>query len=495
MEDTVGNTLVRAKRPKKAAGIFLALIAAVAVSCYIIVAVYYGGHFYPQTIINGRDFSNADKAGVSVGLMSQMQDYRLQVTGRDSGTLENVELLQISAQDVDLKVVISDTDVQSLLREQGCWFWPIHIWGSHVYTLWGAVEIDEDKLAAILERQEFCKEENMVAPEDAYIEGYSEEEHSFKLVPEVRGTQLAMEKVQESIRQAILQELVDVDLEEQGCYAEPSVTVGDADLKQSLVQANKWLETEITYDWNGNEVVLSGEEIKGWVILKNGRLFLDEDAVAEFVEKNAREYDTYGKTRIFHTTLGYDLSLPGGAFGWLTDREAETKALIKLIEAGTVGSREPEYASKGPWKGMNDIGNTYVEADMTHQHLYLYQQGSIVLETDFVSGNMSNGCVTPEGVFGLTYKTTNAVLRGADYETPVTYWMPFNGNVGMHDATWRDTFGGDIYLTDGSHGCLNLPLDKAGEIYQYMTEGFPIICYYYPPGVLPEETQDLPEEE
>ena len=112
--------------------------------------------------------------------------------------------------------------------------------------------------------------------------------------------------------------------------------------------------------------------------------------------------------------------------------------------------------------------------------LYLFQNGSIVLETDFVSGNMSKaGCMTPPGVFGLTYKTKNAVLRGADYETPVNYWMPFNGNVGMHDATWRGSFGGTIYLTSGSHGCVNLPLNMAAAIYEYVSTGFPVVCYYY----------------
>lgn len=470
-------------------------MAAFLLCIYIGVAVYYGGHFYPGTVINGREFANADSIAVYTTMKSQMQDYSLQVTGRDLKDLENIELLRIAAADVDLVTLVEDVDIQDLLREQRSLFWIFTLWGDHVYTLQSDVELDEDRLATLLAQQDFCQEENVIVPEDAYIEGYSEAEHSFVLVPEVRGTRLDLNAVQASICQAIEQGLSHIDLEEQGCYVEPLVTIQNSDLQSSLRQANKWLDTEITYDWNGSEVVLDGGQIKDWVILKNGKLALDESAVAEFVEENAKAYDTYGKTRIFHTILGYDLSLPGGAFGWLTDREAEIRELIKLIEAGTVGTREPEYASKGPWKGANDIGNTYVEADMTHQHLYLFQQGTIVLETDFVSGNMSNGCTTPEGVFGLTYKTMNAVLRGADYETPVTYWMPFNGNVGMHDATWRDTFGGEIYLTDGSHGCLNLPLDKAGEIYQYMTEGFPIICYYYPPGVLPEAEAEVPDDD
>ena len=201
--------------------------------------------------------------------------------------------------------------------------------------------------------------------------------------------------------------------------------------------------------------------------------------MAEFVQEHSKEYDTYGKKRNFVTTLGTELTLPSGAYGWKTDREGETQELIQLIYQGSVMEKEPIYSVRGAQKGSDDIGNSYVEADLSNQHLYLYQDGQLVLETDFVSGNMSNGCMTPPGVFGLTYKTRNAVLRGDNYETPVSYWMPFNGNVGMHDATWSNEFGGDIYLTSGSHGCINLPLNMAAQIYEYLSTGFPVICYYY----------------
>lgn len=485
----------RLRGNSRVSAVFLGLLLALCACAYIVTAVYFSGHFYPSTTINGVDFSGADPVAVSAAMMTLRQDSVLRVLGRDNATMEKRELFTVTAQDVDLIFSVAEADIRNLLKGQKSWLWPVYMSGNHAYMLEGGAEFDEGKLEAFLAGQEAFREENMTAPADAYIEGYSETEQRFVLVPEVYGTQADRAAVQKCIGEAMRQGQEQVDLEEQGCYEEPAVTVADPDLQQSIAKAEKWLETRLVYDWNGSEVVLDRERIQNWVVLRNGRLALDETAVAEFVAENAGEHDTYGKNRIFHTTLGYDLDLPGGAFGWLTDREAEVLALIELIEAGTIGEREPKYASKGPWKGINDIGNTYVEADMTHQHLYLYQKGEIVLETDFVSGDMNNGNRTPEGVFGLTYKTMNAVLRGRDYVTPVTYWMPFNGNVGMHDATWRDTFGGDIYLHDGSHGCLNLPLDKAEEIYQYMTEGFPIICYYYPPGVLPEAEPETPDDD
>lgn len=321
---------------------------------------------------------------------------------------------------------------------------------------------------------------NMIAPEDAYISEYSEKNKNYEIIPETMGIELNNNLVEEVVSTAIMQGDTTVDLEEQGCYETAKITAEDAALVKACDTMNKWVSAQITYDWNGNKVVVDEDTIHEWIQTDNKDPQLDEEAIEEFVAEQAKEYDTYGKKRKFTTVQGIELTLPSGAYGWKTDREEEVKELTASIEKGENIDKEPVYSSKGAQKGSDDIGNSYVEIDLTNQHLYLFQNGSIVLETDFVSGNMSKaGCMTPPGVFGLTYKTKNAVLRGADYETPVNYWMPFNGNVGMHDATWRGSFGGTIYLTSGSHGCVNLPLNMAAAIYEYVSTGFPVVCYYY----------------
>ena len=60
---------------------------------------------------------------------------------------------------------------------------------------------------------------------------------------------------------------------------------------------------------------------------------------------------------------------------------------------------------------------------------------------------------------------------------PVDVFMPFNGGIGIHDASWRKTFGGNIYLTNGSHGCINTPPDLAHKIFANIKASTPIICY------------------
>lgn len=448
---------------------------------YMGMAAYFSSHFYPGTVINGIACGNADAIAVSVQMLMQAKEYRLEVVGRNPRSDSQTEtLLTIKAEDIDFTPLNTKEKATEILKQQNAWLWIVHIFGkNHSRNIVTEMSYDMEKLDALLEECPAFQKKNMKKPEDAYIAGYSEEEKQFVLVPETLGTTLDEEAAKDAIVTALTEKRETVDLEEQDCYKTARVTAEDTQLQKNLKQANLWLDTCITYDWNGTEVVLDKEQLKDWITIEKNKPVLSEELVAEFVKENARAYDTYGKNRKFLTTLGTELTLPSGGFGWKTDREGEAKELVQLIYQGSVMEKEPIYSVRGAQKGSNDIGNSYVEADLSNQHLYLYQEGQLVLETDFVSGNMSNGCMTPPGVFGLTYKTQNAVLRGEDYETPVNYWMPFNGNVGMHDATWRYEFGGDIYLTRGSHGCINLPLSMAEQIYGYVSTGFPVICYYY----------------
>ena len=109
--------------------------------------------------------------------------------------------------------------------------------------------------------------------------------------------------------------------------------------------------------------------------------------------------------------------------------------------------------------------------------MYLVQDGKTIMDSDVVTGNVNLRRGTPTGIYSVDYKQSPSVLRGEDYESKVTYWMPFNGGVGFHDATWRGVFGGQIYIGGGSHGCVNMPFIKAQELYGYVKEGMPVIVY------------------
>lgn len=476
----------------------LILIAAV----YLGIAFYYSARFLPYTNINGVECGNMEVSEVVPLIDGQINDYSLTVTGRDYATGESGALLgTIGVEDIALAYADTEGAVKAALKEQNSFLWPQAFLGRRQYnhSLVQGIVFDETMLRNTVNSWEACREENMQSPENAYISEYDEALKGYEVIPETSGTELDMEAVFRRIVAGLQAHETALDLEEGLCYTEAEIKSTDSGLTDAVQTANSWLGVRIAYDWNGNEVILDAETLKDWIAMEDGQPTLDEDAVESFVKKQAAQYDTYGKKKNFVTALGVELSLNSPNYGWKTDVETETEELLQLIYQGSETEKEPVYSIKAKSKGMNDVGDSYVEADLTHQHLYVYQDGTVVFETDFVSGKMNStpDCITPPGIFGLTYKTTNAVLRGTNYETPVNYWMPFFGNYGMHDATWRVDFGGTIYQEYGSHGCINLPLDAAAVIYGYVSTGSPVVCYYYEvdPLAQPVETEELTHEE
>ena len=462
----------------------LLAIVAILIGVYCYIANYYKTRFFRNTSINNMDCSDMRVSEVADRLAKQAQEYHIEIIGRNENG-EEITLGTILASDMDYAYTDTEGSVSAILEQQNGWLW-ITMLGNNTrnYSLIQGSTYDSELLKKSLKSLEAFQTKNMVAPTDAYIGEYSEETGTYEIIPESVGTKLNVNAAISCVEAAIIGDSSEtsarVNLVEQGCYEEPEITSDDKKLVENVNTINKWLGTEITYNWNESEVIVDTSVIKDWVSFENGKPVLDEEAVAEFVKENAEAYDTFGKSTTFTTALGIDVTLKRRSYGWKTDKENEAEALIALIYDGAKEEREPLYARQGVWKGQQDVGTSYVEADLTHQHLYVFENGNITFETDFVSGNINkSGCVTPSGIFGLTYKTRNAVLRGDNYETPVSYWMPFYGNFGMHDATWRSSFGGEIYMTNGSHGCINLPLDSAAQIYNYVSEGSPIICYYY----------------
>ncbi len=494
-----GGSSGRAKR------IVLALVIILIIALpagYIGVAIYYRTHFFPKSTINGIDCGNMTAGEVAPLVDAQINTYCLQVWGRHHATGESRTLVgEVLPEDISLSYIDSLGGVEDILEAQNEWSW-LRGWlerCAYGYSLVQGVMFEEDKLKETVSDWAVCRKENMIEPRNAYISDFEEEIGGYRIIPETLSTTLDLDRVLETITNAIYTNQSAVDLEQSLCYLEAEVRQTDAKLTEYVNSANTWLGTEVTYDWNGNEVVLDLDILKEWVVMDSDGPVLDEEAVRDFVKKQARKYNTIGKNKKFLTALGIELTLNSPNYGWKTDIDTETQELTELIYEGRKTEREPAYSVMAREKGNNDIGGDYIEADLTHQHLYVYQNGQIAFETDFVSGkmNIEPSCATPPGIFGLTYKTRNATLRGADYESFVNYWMPFFGNYGMHDATWRRDFGGTIFQDHGSHGCINLPLSAAAVIYEYVSTGFPVICYYYEVDPLgpPDETQMPSEEE
>ena len=142
---------------------------------------------------------------------------------------------------------------------------------------------------------------------------------------------------------------------------------------------------------------------------------------------------------------------------------------------------KPVYKNKGATFGKkNDIGKSYVEVSIARQHVWVYVKGKLKLETDCVTGVPNKERMTHPGCHYIFAKQRDRFLGTMEvqgYHTHVDYFMPFNGGEGLHDAPWRGSFGGAIYKTGGSHGCVNLPPAKAAEIYDLVYVGMPVVVY------------------
>lgn len=252
-----------------------------------------------------------------------------------------------------------------------------------------------------------------------------------------------------------------------------------------------YADMTITYHFGSRTETLDWSTIQYWISDDGkGNITVDENKAAVYVKLLARQYNTAYCTKKLKTSYGPTVTITRGHYGWMIDQKAEVAALMECIKSGESQTREPVYSQTANSHDGPDYGDTYVEMNLTAQHLYFYKNGKLLVETDFVSGDEARGWSTPAGAFPLTYKQKNAVLKGKNYATPVTYWMPFNGNIGMHDGYWRSSFGGTIYKKSGSHGCVNLPPAVAKLIFENIEKGMPVLCYHLE-GTEGETTTDI----
>lgn len=438
---------------------------------YLCMVAYFNCHIFPGTRFGNVKLSGKSADGAEEELDGLLADYKLAITGRDGAS----EV--INRDDIKLKYVLDGFGTK-LIDAQNPFAWPAHLFRKNTIDEKFDVEYDADMLADKITSMKMTSEENMVDPVDAYIGDY-ESGVGFKIVGEVIGSKLDMEKFEASVKDALTNVQSELDADKAGCYIDPQVYSDDKKLVKQEKRLNKYTDTRLTYTFGDDTVVLDGDTIYKWMdIKKNGKVSLDEEKIREFVRGLGSKYDTIFRTRTFKTSYKKDVVINGGDYGWWMNREKEVSELKELIKKGTVADREPVYFQKAEKYGKDDYGDTYVEINLTAQHLFLYKDGKVVLESDFVSGKDTKDRKTPGGVFGITYKERDATLVGADYETPVSYWMPFNGSIGMHDATWRRKFGSNIYKSGGSHGCINLPFNVAARIYDEIEKNTPVICYY-----------------
>lgn len=443
-----------------------------AIMVYILISLYFSNHYYPKTIINGVDASNMTLAKAEEAINATVASYVLSLKERNDIT-DNID-----GKSIELHTEF-DTALQDTLPDQNSFLWPVSMFRTHKVKVKTMLRYNEDLLDYAIKDLNCLKKENLIEPENAHISEYGEDgSDGFTIVPEVQGSKVIEKKLASEIKNSILALKNTFNLEEAGCYEEPEIKSDNKDLQIVLKKMNKVAGAKITYEFGDKTEVVDGSRISKWITVdQNLNVILSKDGVKEFVDYIGKNYNSFGRIRTFQTSYDKVIKVEGGDYGWWLDRTTELKELYDLIVNGEKVKREPVYFQVAQQYGDNDIGNTYVEINLTAQHMYFYKDGKQILDADIVSGNESKKLGTPVGTYPIQYTERNATLVGEDYTTPVNYWMPFNKNIGLHDASWRSKFGKDIYLTNGSHGCINMPPAKAKELFGYVKRGVPVVVY------------------
>ncbi len=467
------------KQPKKKTSpvvyvLIVAMLLAFLGFFYYLAAQYYSNRFPNHTSINNIDVSNMTADNAKAAMNHEIQNYVMSIIERD-GESESIAATQIGMSYADTG------EVDRLLDQYNPWLWITYYFTKDELTAPQDAAYDTEKAQQVIASLKCFDPAYYTKVQDASLTKTAD---GFAVQPEVTGNQLNEAKAKETLQKALENGEIEVDLEAEDCYLAPKVLKDDEKLNAELEKINKWLGAEITYDFEDNRIVkVNNSVIKEWITQgKDGTWDIDSEKALEFVKTEmAYKTDTFGLTHVVKTHDGGEVTLKGGDYGWCIARQDTADALVKAVKKGEKTTLEPAYLYKAKNRGKDDIGGTYVEISIDKQTMWCYKDYKCVVETPVVTGNTSRGNGTPRGsVWAMDCHKSPATLGTMDtmgYSSQVTYWMSFTGNVGIHDSSWRSSYGGQIYKTNGSHGCVNTPYEAAKEIFEICSVGTAVVVY------------------
>lgn len=467
--------------------VVLLTVAGSVVALYLVGVAVFSNVFLPNSKILGRNVSLRTVQEVASGLSDRTDAYKLAVTG------DGLDLT-IPAADIDLSFD-AEAYVHDAIAETNPWAWPVELFTSHDITNARGAVYDHDKVKTLVDDAVSKVNETATGPVDATI-SFDEAQAAFVGVPGKVGTKIVPEKAVETVEAALdtLETTValgDEDLEQ------PSVTGEEAELATAAEKANAYLKAKLALVLDGSDAgTIDASKIVQWVTLDDKLdAVLDVDAIKAWgLGELSKSLDTVGIERTYTRPDGKQVTVVGGTYGWNVDSAALADMIVDGIVNGTQGELEVpthQTAAQLPDEGGRDWGASFIDVDLGEQHVRYYDaNGALAWESDCVTGNSSQGYDTPTGVYyideNFNKSNPSSTLIGKtdpatgepEYKTPVEYWMPFIGNsIGFHDANWRSSFGGSIYQGNGSHGCVNLPPEKAKELCGLIQQGTVVVVH------------------
>lgn len=272
-----------------------------------------------------------------------------------------------------------------------------------------------------------------------------------------------------------------VEITDFDCYVPPEITAENGDFDLEALFRAKLVDMELTVNFRGVSIDLNSVALRNFVTLgKDGRVQVQKKTLAQQISAWSETYDEHNTEFIFDSFVDGPVPIAFLKVDYTLDQAALAALLepqLRQLESFRVDA--PFLCTKPDGEPFS-LGDSYIEVDITNQHMTYYQDGRLVVDTDIVSGQ-PGGHATPSGLYHSYYKCEDTWLSGEDYFVFVDYWITVTPDttIGLHDADWRTNFGGEVYLYGGSHGCVNTPKEAMKKIYDTINvdDHIPILVY------------------
>lgn len=451
---------------KKSFKIFIFMILFFILSVYIAGVYLFSDRFMPKTYINGIDFGLTKISELEKNYEELSKDLKVFIKAKDVKEDEYISSTDIKYDDR----LIDVDDIHQIP-----FYWPIASLIEKDFDLKHSVDLDDNLLDLKIQNLKAVKNGN-VHPEDAKVVF---ENGNFKIVDEIEGNIVRVDLLKKAIIDTFSKGEDTVDLGEQELYLSPNITSDSDYLKNQLKSYEDVYDRKIVYNFEDRKEEITGQKmIALFSKSENGTLVPDDEKIDSFVKTLAGKYDTFKGTREFNATDIGKVRVNGGIYGWLTDIEKTKEELANILATGEDKELTPVYKLTANSRAENDLGNSYIEVDLARQMLWFYKDGQMILKTNIVTGNPNRGNSTPTGTDKIWSREKDRYLTGENYRSKVSYWLPINWRgIGLHDATWRSSFGGSNYRTNGSHGCINIPPKDMPRLFENTFNGMPVVVY------------------
>lgn len=472
----------KVSRAPKVLGIVFGVLLALLVVAYVAGSVYFMDRFFPNTFVGDVDISLKTSDEVKGVLADVADEYALSVSGCEFS-------LELSSAEMGFSLDV-DAIVAAMLADENAWTWPIALMGAHDESACVVASYNEEAIDTLV-RSAVDEHNASAMPSANATIGYDAAAERINVIPETYGTQLDANAVMLAVDAAITSLRPKLELGKEQLVV-PTVLSNEPGLRQAADQANAMAKADMTLMMGSSVAAeVDAELIANWIIVgEDYQAHLDEEQLSAWIDGLADACNTLGSDRAYTRPDGKEVVVSGGSYGFEVDHAALHALVTEGVAAGStetvdVPCTQTGYAYNGA--GGQDWGSRYVDVDLAEQYARFYDDaGELVWETDIISGKPTADMATPSGVYVVNLKNSPTTLytyepgREKPKETVVQYWMPFVGNVvGLHDAWWQPGFGGTMYQDGyGSHGCVNLPSDKAAELYGMINVGDVVVVHW-----------------